>query len=99
MTKKEYLLTCLSEEASEVIKDISKSLRFGMESNFKDGMSTNKENIRNEIIDFIAVAEMLVERGIIDDFTTVESIYEKEAKKEKVLKYMKVSKEIGTLIP
>lgn len=100
MNRQEYLLSCLIEEASEVIKDVCKSQRFGMNSvnPYDKNKVKNKELILNEIIDFLAVAEMLVEEGIIDDFNTLESVYEKEAKKEKVEKYIKQSIKIGTLL-
>ena len=98
MTKQEHLLTCLSEEASEVIKDISKSLRFGLEDLNPSNNKVNKEAIRQEIIDFLAVAEMLVNEGIIDSFTEVEDMYEKEEKKQKVLKYIDYAKRKGTII-
>jgi len=97
MTKNEYLLSCLSEEASEVIKDVSKSLRFGMDSSYPGSSVQNRDRIREELIDLIAVAEMLVEHGIIDDFQDPESLYEKEEKKEKVLKYLKISKSLGAV--
>lgn len=97
MNRKEHLLTCLSEESSEIIQDVSKSLRFGLDNFHPVTKSKNKDRILNEIIDFIAVAEMLVEEGIIDDFNTLESVYEKEEKKAKVEKYLLESKKIGTL--
>jgi len=98
MTKKEHLLTCLSEEASEVIKDISKSLRFGLEDINPSNKKKNKEAIRQEIIDFIAVAEMLVEDGIIEPFNELEDLYTIEDKKEKVAKYISYAQKKGTII-
>ena len=93
MNKKEYLLTCLIEECSEVQKEGTKALRFGLDDNWKDH-GKQSDRIVHEFIDLTAVYEMMVEEGMIDDVSTKEMI---QAKKERVRKYMGYAKERGTL--
>ena len=97
MNKVEYLLTCLSEESGETSQETAKCQRFGLNSSYPGQSITNKETLHKEILDFIAVAEMLVEEGIIEEIHSPESLHLKEEKKEKVKKYMSISKKIGTL--
>src|SRR4051812_44414709 len=87
MNETEHLLTCLLEECSEVIKDCSKSLRFGLDDrNVLDPSGpTNRERIVAELNDLVAVVELLEERGHLQIW---ESDGLKEAKKQKVLSFM-----------
>ena len=95
MNLRENLLQTLEEEASEVIKECSKANRFGlMDINPKTGI-TNKHALQDEINDFFAVVVMLVEEGFLDeDFLTEEN---QQGKIQKVQKYLKYSREQGTL--
>ena len=90
----DYIISCLSEEAGETVKECMKIHRFGLDSNFKGGQK-NRDNLFNEIIDFIAVAEMLAEKGIIEDIHSPEALLKKEEKKDKVEHYIKVSRDLG----
>ena len=94
MNREEHLLTVLMEECSEVQKDICKSLRFGLSDTYKENKPLNKENITTELTDLIAVAQMLVEEGFIDDFMLQEKINNKKQKVEKFLNY---SESVGKL--
>lgn len=96
MNRKEQLLIILAEECSEVIKDVTKSLRFGLDDiNPSDNHNkTNRENISNELCDLIAVAKMLLNEGYIDDYLDDVKI---EKKQNKVEKYLNYSKDVGTL--
>lgn len=96
MNRKEHLLIILAEECSEVIKDITKSLRFGLDdyNPLDENKVTNKENIVNELNDLIAVADMLKEERIIEPFINQEKI---DKKKQKVNHYLNYSKHKGTL--
>jgi len=93
MNREEHLLVILGEESSEIIKDISKSLRFGIFSYEPGQELDNREKIENEIADFLGVVEMLQDDGIIGEI----SIEKIKIKKEKVEKYLQISKNIGTL--
>lgn len=96
MTKKEYLLSCLVEECAEVQQATVKALRFGLESGNpnSENFSTNADDIVRELTDLLAIIEMLEDEEIIEKSISVENI---DIKKEKVKKYMEISKRCGTL--
>ena len=93
MDRKEYLLTCLIEECSEVQKEATKALRFGLDDNWRD-RGAQADRIVHEFCDLISVYQMLVEEGLLNDITTEEMI---EMKKERVEKYMLYAESRGTL--
>ena len=89
MNKTEHLLVVLSEECSEVIKEVSKALRFGLEDcnpNINDGV-TNSEKITKEIADLIGIIETLVSGGIIKG----PSLKDVEEKRKRIAHYLKYS--------
>lgn len=96
MTVQEYLLITLMEECSEVIKECSKALRFGLNSTHMnvDHDVTTRQCIANEMIDVVSVAELLVEKGCIPTFWNLEK---KKAKLNKLKKYMDIATEKGKL--
>ena len=57
--REEYLLTCLSEEASEVVQRASKAIRFGFGSIEQGQKHTNREQLCAELTDLLAVVTML----------------------------------------
>ncbi len=65
MNRKEHLLVILSEECSEVIKEVSKALRFGLENGYPGQSKTNQDNIEDELTDVFAVVEMLLDDGML----------------------------------
>jgi len=85
------------EECAEVQKAAAKALRFGLDDHAPNSDSTNAEDIAVEIIDLIAVVEMLEEEKIIPSITDNNSVSLIEKKKEKVKKYMDYAKNQGTL--
>jgi NTP pyrophosphatase (non-canonical NTP hydrolase) len=94
MTRQEHLLIRLAEECSEVIKEISKSLIFGLDNHYPMGAETNSQKIMDELNDLIAVADMLKEDGAIGPFINQEKIL---AKKKKVEQYLVYSKKLNKL--
>jgi hypothetical protein len=97
MNRIEHLLVCLSEECSEVIKLVDKSLRFGVESDyFGDLRGTNKQEIIKELNDIEGILELLKDNGI-DLRPNGLDKEEIEKKKTKVLKYIEYAKSTGTL--
>ena len=87
MNDTEYLLVCLGEESSEVVKTCSKILRFGMDSSHpRDLKTNNKSNLLYELNDLMAVVEILVEKGVIP--TRWEDFNQRLEKSEKVKHYM-----------
>ena len=96
MNKIEHLLTCLTEECAEIIKEADKALRFGLDdvNPFQKEKGTNRERIHNEIQDLYGVIELLNEAGVLPSVIEVDRV---KKKREKVEKYMKFAKELGTL--
>ena len=63
MNREQYLLLLLMEEAAEVSQAASKCIRFTGAHNHQ-GVS-NIDKLSSEIVDFIAVLEMLLESNIL----------------------------------
>lgn len=98
MNLQEYMLSKLQEEAIEVSHAISKAKTFGLHDVNPNTNTTNAEHIVQEFAEMQAVLEMCYELGIPLPTITDESLRDrKEAKKIKVLQYMKVSRDRGTL--
>lgn len=94
MTREEHLLIILAEECNEVAQRVSKILRFGLtnpEGTEPNQPYTNKDRLILEINDLVAVLEMVFgEQDYISQML-------KEDKKQKVEKYLLLSKKLGTL--
>ena len=54
-----WLLDKLQEEAAEIIQAVSKIRRFGESSNHPDRTTTNKQDLVNELEDFLAILAAL----------------------------------------
>jgi hypothetical protein len=97
MTLHEHLLTQLSEEASEIAIDISKSLRFGLEDRnvLNPAGPTNRERLIAELNDLMAIVTLCTENGILPkDWQNAQA---QEAKLEKVYKFLLYANDRGTL--
>lgn len=64
MTTIEEILVITAEECAEVTQIVTKSLRFGLESNYTG--PTNRELLTNELGDLMCMVDILIDRGIID---------------------------------
>ncbi len=74
-------LDILQEECGEVIVEISKCRRFGMDSlHYKTGIK-HSTMLETEVADVLALVDVLIEQGVLD--TTTLDIA-KDAKKEKL---------------
>lgn len=94
MTRTEHLLVILAEECSEVAKNASKALRFGLTDREPGPYETNAERIVQEFHDLHAVVEMLMDEGAIPKrYDGIAMI----RKREKVERFLKVSEQCGTL--
>ena len=90
MNRQEHLLTILAEECVEVAHAVTKSLRFGLDDQFK-GNPINKDHLSQELGDLLGIYFKLIREGIIDP--PAESlITAKDAKIEKYLSYSKLRK-------
>lgn len=102
MNKSEYLMACLSEEASEIIKATQKAQRFGLDSGnkYNETFMSNRNSIVHEIIDLLAVALMMESNGDIKVSQFVDRTFisnELTQKMLKVEKFMNESKRVGAL--
>ena len=97
MNKVEYLLTCFTEECSEIQKECTKALRFGLDDNWKE-RGKQRDRISHEFVDLLAVYEALVDAGLLETYSTEELITMIQAKKERLNKYMEYARERGTLV-
>lgn len=75
MTRLEYLLMCLAEEAAEIIKPAMKGGRFGLD-NYLPGEPelTNAMSIANELNDVLAVILMINNERVIDSTNSFDPI-------------------------
>jgi hypothetical protein len=94
MTREEHLLIILAEECNEVAQRVAKALRFKLDD--PDGTEpnqpyTNKDRLILEVNDLLAVIEMVF------DGQDIISPMLKEDKKKKIIKYLELSKKLGTL--
>jgi len=95
LNKNQHLLQILAEECAEVIKEVSKSLRFGTDNERPNTGESNAKLISKEFIEAIAVRNMLVEAGVL--VIPLDAYEIGEAKKVKVLKYLEYSRVAGML--
>ncbi len=96
LSRYQYLLTKLAEEASEVAQIALKTQQFGADSCDPRDQVTNTERIHAELIDLLTIVEMLNEEFSFNFATdSEETWYCKLAKKEKVNKYYRYSQDCG----
>lgn len=94
MNRLQFLLSKLSEEASEVAQMCSKSSIYGLEHSKPRTEVTNKDRLIDELNDLLAIVYML-ESEFFE--TQVEDTEKLNAKYEKVEKYYKICQELGTV--
>lgn len=92
MNRKQYLLTKLAEEASEVAQIALKTQQFGFDEVKHSQTLTNRERVFQELDDLFGILEMLNEEYDFGYFPDVKNV---EAKKIKVNKYFKLSEKLG----
>ena len=95
-TAVDYLLTCVAEECSEVCKEATKGIRFGLHDKWKDNL-TPHDGLIAEFYDLVGVMELLFEHGALarPSETAVADMIER--KKSRVQHFMKYSAERGRL--
>lgn len=64
--KTQYLICKLQEEAAEVIQAVSKINRFGEQNRHPDRSTTNKQELVQELEDFLAILGVLEQMGWLD---------------------------------
>lgn len=85
MNKRDYLLVCLAEECSEVIKTITKIMRFGENISYPKGAISNREKLQDELNDIFGVVALLQDNKIINEKTLQGK--KVQEKKNKVIKH------------
>ena len=98
MTREQYLLGKLAEEALEVAHMALKCVQFGLAEVGPDQDLTNLERLNNEIVDYEGVLQMLSdEYAVMHDFTMDPVAYcaALGAKSLKVNKYYEYSCSLG----
>jgi len=97
MTRGDLLLVQLMEEASEVTKEVSKQLRFGSDSTWSTTKETPSTRVVHELVDLFTLVDMCQKEGLLPvlDAVYIEELY--QAKKERVEKYLKVSRDEGRM--
>ena len=94
MTYEQFLLGKLAEECTEIAQDALKTQQFGFDSCNPDTGLSNVEYLNNELNDVFAILEMLKDGGYYEFTPESQAI---QAKKEKVLKYLEYSKNLGRI--
>lgn len=80
-------LGILQEECAEVIVEVSKCRRFGLNSvHYKTGVEHNRM-LEQELGDVLAMIDILVEQGLIDAEALIAA---KQAKKQKLQQWSKI---------
>ncbi len=90
MDDTQLYLTILQEECAEVIQIVSKIFRFGAEDWHPDDLYkvSNKDRLVHELVDILAVVDLLKENGFLERMRDDEQIKKlKEAKIKKIEKY------------
>lgn len=99
LSKRDYLLTVLSEECSEVIKAVTKSMRFGLDNYHPDTPElTNENELIGEYYQLQATMEMLQDAGFVRKLSDGEIQGIKDAKKAKVRSYLPKNRSVTICI-
>jgi hypothetical protein len=93
----ELLLAQLGEEGSEIAQMASKALRFGLDEWYSKEEATNRTRLTEEIWDLLGVYYMLQDEGILEPLDQDALQKHVHMKKDKIEKYLGVSKELGIL--
>lgn len=85
-SKQKEILIIAQEEAAEVIQEISKIFRFGLDDQHKDGM-THRQRLQSEIGDLLCMIDLMTEHGLADP---VQIEMAKQAKTDKLRRYSSI---------
>ncbi len=92
-------LLILQEECAEVTQAVSKCFRFGLD-NFKPGKpATNVEHLETEIGDVLAMIDILIEQGVVQQENLVAATAAKKLKLKQWSNIYEAAKTITTINP
>lgn len=78
-SEKQILLIC-QEECAEVTQAISKVFRFGYDSVYND--RSNQQRLTEEVGDLVCMIDLMVEKGILNEWSVQEAAQKKRNKLE-----------------
>ena len=82
-SKVEEALGILQEECAEVIVEVSKCRRFGLNSiHYKTNLE-HKKMLMQEIGDVLALVDILIEQGVVSNFDLLDAKLQKHEKLKK----------------
>ena len=81
-TKTNEALVILQEECAEVIQEVSKCFRFGINDLNKDGIK-HSTVLEKEVADMLCMVDILVDHGVLDTARLAEGKREKQIKLKK----------------
>lgn len=84
--KQREILVITQEECAEVIQEVSKIFRFGIDEFHKDGMS-HRTKLEMEVGDLMCMIDLLIEHGIVNQ---QEIEIAKANKQQKLRKWSKI---------
>jgi NTP pyrophosphatase (non-canonical NTP hydrolase) len=61
----EEIFVILQEECAELIQEVSKIKRFGIDDKHKDGL-THRAKLEMEVGDVLCMIDLLIEHGVVD---------------------------------
>jgi len=85
-SKQREILIITQEEAAEVIQEISKVFRFGIDDSHRDGM-THRQRLTTEVGDLLAMIDLMLDSKMIDP---AQLEIAKQAKTVKLRKYSSI---------
>ncbi len=97
MNEQQYLLTCIAEAASEVVKDATKAIRFGLyDFNVHNGNIPNAQRLIQELNELNALVKLAGTKGFLD----ISMLGNEAIENNKIMKYEKYAqyaRDCGTL--
>lgn len=97
MDRSQFLLLKLAEECSEVAQRALKQIQFGKLEIQKDQPLSNAERLKQELLDLRSMTRLLQRAGEIPEITVEEETNALIAKRNKLQKYLELSRSLGQL--
>lgn len=77
--KQREILVITQEECAEVIQEISKIFRFGINESHKDGM-LHQEKLETEVGDLLCMISLMTQHGLVRSSMVTQAIESKQIK-------------------
>ena len=81
------ILDLLQEECAEVIQNVSKVRRFGLDNKYLNGEGTQQDALVKELVDVLVLLNLLGDQGMFDGYNIDELVSNKQ---QKLAKWTKV---------